>query len=226
MPKSIEGCIVSNELLDSMPIHRIAMSEGRVREIYLNWDGRRFVEELREPAPEVRRYFDDLKLLPGEGCRGEVNPEAPRWMGKAGDALSRGFVLTFDYGYEAPDLYAPWRTDGTLLCFYRHNPSADPYARIGRQDMTSHVDFATIRRAGEEAGLRTIGLTSQAEFLTRLGIAEALPPAPGEIDLEERLARRRAVSELIDPAGLGRIKVLAQAKGVGGDQLRGFAVDA
>jgi SAM-dependent MidA family methyltransferase len=226
MPKSIEGCIVSNELLDSMPVHRIAMSEGRMREIYLNWDGRRFVEELREPAPEVRRYFDDLKLLPGEGCRGEVNPEAPRWMGKAGDALSRGFVLTFDYGYEAPDLYAPWRTDGTLLCFYRHNPSADPYARIGRQDMTSHVDFATIRRAGEEAGLRTIGLTSQAEFLTRLGIAEALPPAHGVIDLEERLARRRAVSELIDPAGLGRIKVLAQAKGVGGDHLRGFAVDA
>ena len=63
---------------------------------------------------------------------------------RPGDA-ERGFVLTLDYGYVATELYAPWRTDGTLLCFYRHNPSGDPYARIGQQDMTSHVDFTTLR---------------------------------------------------------------------------------
>ena len=226
MPMEIEGSVITNELLDSMPVHRVAMTEGAFREIYVNSDGARFVEELREPAAEVHRYFRDLQLLPGEGCRAEVNLEAPDWMRNAGRALKRGFVLTFDYGYDARELYAPWRTDGTLLSFYRHNPSGDPYARIGRQDMTSHVDFTTIRRAGENAGLTTIGLTSQAEFLTHLGIAEALPLPEGEIDLEERLARRRAVSELLDPAGLGRIKVLAQAKGVGDAHLRGFTVDA
>ena len=226
MPGEIQGCVVSNELLDSMPVHRVEMTEGELREIYVNWDGARFVEQLREPAAEVRRYFDDLKLLPGEGCRGEVNLEAPRWMRDSGRSLSGGFVLTLDYGYEARELYAPWRTDGTLLCFYRHNPSGDPYARIGRQDITSHVDFTTLCRAGEDAGLTTIGLTWQAEFLTHLGIADALPLPEGEIDLEERLTRRRAVSELIDPAGLGRIKVLAQAKGVADARLRGFAADA
>jgi len=225
MPGEIEGCIITNELLDSMPVHRVAMTEG-LREVYVNLDGSHFAEEVREPAAEVRRYFDDLKLLPGVGCRAEVNLEAPRWMRDSGRSLSRGFVLTLDYGYEARELYEPWRTDGTLLCFYRHNPSGDPYARIGRQDITSHVDFTTLCRAGEDAGLTTIGLTSQAEFLTHLGIADALPLPEGEIDLEERLARRRAVSELIDPAGLGRIKVLAQAKGVTDAHLRGFAGDA
>lgn len=226
IPLEIEGCVITNELLDSLPVHRVAMREGALREIYVTSDGARFVEEFREPAVEVRRYFNDLKLLPGEGCRAEVNLEAPDWIRKAGRSLKRGFVLTFDYGYEARELYAPWRMDGTLLCFYRHNPSSDPYARIGRQDMTSHVDFTTLQRAGEEAGLRTAGLTSQAEFLTHLGIAEALPPPEGEIDLEERLARRRAISELLDPAGLGRIKVLVQAKGIADAHLRGFSVDA
>ena len=226
MPMEIEGCILTNELLDSMPVHRVAMTEGALREIYVTSNGTRFVEELRDPAAEVRRYLDDVQLLPGDGCRAEVNLEAPNWIRKAGGALRRGFVLTYDYGYEARELYAPWRTDGTLLCFYRHNPSGDPYARIGRQDMTSHVDFTTLRRAGEEAGLTTAGLTSQVEFLAHLGIAEALPPPEGEIDLEERLARRRAVSELLDPAGLGRIKVLVQAKGVEDVHLRGFAGDA
>jgi SAM-dependent MidA family methyltransferase len=223
VPASIEGCVLSNELLDSMPVHRVILRGGDLHEIYVNWDGTHFIEEFRDADGQVPDYFARLDLLPGEGCRAEVNLEAPGWLRRAGAAISRGFLLTFDYGYEAPDLYAPWRTDGTLLCFHKHNPSSDPYARIGRQDMTAHVDFTTLRRAGEETGLATIGLTSQSDFLTNLGIAEALPPPGGEIGLEEHLARRRAVSELLDPAGLGRIRVLAQAKGVGTVRLRGFA---
>jgi len=223
MPSDIEGCIVTNELLDSLPVHRVAVESGHLREVFVSWDGARFVEELRELSTlEIEAYFQRLQLLPGEGCRAEVNPAAAEWMRQAGEALRRGFVLTFDYGYEAEELYAPWRQDGTLLCFYKHNPSGDLYVRIGRQDMTSHVDFTTLHRAGEEAGLRTIGLISQSEFLMNMGIAEAVPPGDSEIALEARLARRRAVSELLDPAGLGRIKVLAEAKDIGDVRLRGF----
>ncbi|HEU5320617.1 MAG TPA: SAM-dependent methyltransferase, partial [Methylomirabilota bacterium] len=176
-----------------------------------------FVEEAGPPStPELAAYFEPLGLLPGEGCTAEVNLAAVQWMRRAARALRSGFLLTFDYGHEAADLYARWRRDGTLLCFYRHNPSGDPYARLGQQDITSHVDFTTLRRAGEEAGLRTIGLVSQSEFLSNVGIAEAMTPAAeGETDLEAYYARRRAVSELLDPAGLGRIRVLLQARGVG-----------
>jgi SAM-dependent MidA family methyltransferase len=226
MPAAIAGCILSNELLDSMPVHQVEVRGGELREVYVNWYDGTFVEEPRDPAPEMTGYFDALGLLPGEGCRAEVNLEAPRWLLAAAGALRHGFVLTFDYGYEASELYAPWRTDGTLLCFYRHNPSGNPYARIGRQDMTSHVDFTTLRRVGEAGGLTTVGMVSQTEFLTGMGITDALPAADAEIGLEERLARRRAVSELTDPAGLGRIRVLAQSKGLGDVRLSGFASDA
>ena len=224
LPDDIEGCLLSNELLDSFPVHRVAVRDGELMEVFVGWDGARFVEELRPPStPEIAAYFRRLGLLPGEGCRAEVNLAAAQWMGRAGRALRRGFVLTFDYGYEAEELYAPWRSDGTLLCFYRHNPSGDPYARLGRQDVTSHLDFTTLRQAGEEAGLQTLALVSQSEFLTNLGIAEALaPPGEGDVNLEEYYARRRAVSELIDPAALGRIRVLVQAKGVGHPRLTGL----
>jgi SAM-dependent MidA family methyltransferase len=88
------------------------------------------------------------------------------------------------------------------------------------------VDFTTLRQAGEEAGLQTLGLTSQSELLANLGIAEALAPlGEGDVNLEEHYARRRAVSELIDPAALGRIRVLVQAKGVGDPRLRGLEGD-
>ena len=227
LPSGIEGCIVTNELLDSLPVHRVATEDGRLREVFVTWDGARFGEELRDPSKlEIETYFERVGLLPSEGCTAEVNLAAIEWMTQAGEALQRGFVLTFDYGYEAEELYAPWRKDGTLLCFYKHNPSGDPYARIGRQDMTSHADFTSVRRSGEKAGLKTTGLVTQSDFLINMGISEAVPPGDGEIGLEEHLARRRAVSELLDPAGLGRIRVLAQAKGVDDVPLRGFASDA
>ena len=104
-------------------------------------------------------------------------------------------MLTFDYGYEAPELYAPWRKDGTLMCFYRHNPSNDPYARIGRQDMTSHVDFTTLMREGEAHGLDVAGFTTQARFLANMGIGAGVEAVARESPeaLEEYYARRRAV---------------------------------
>jgi len=226
LPEDIEGCVFSNELVDSFPVHRVVVQAGELFEIYVGWDGAGFVEELQPPStPAIAQYFQRLELFPGEGCFAEVNLQAMEWMSTVANALRRGFVVTLDYGSEAKDLYAPWRRSGTLLCFYRHNPSNDPYVRIGRQDMTSHVDFTTLIRVGENYGLEMVGIASQAAFLVNLGIAQAWQlPAEGPLALEEYAARRRAVTELIDPAGLGRIKVMILRKGVGPCKLVGLEV--
>ncbi|MBI1884812.1 MAG: SAM-dependent methyltransferase [Chloroflexi bacterium] len=223
-PGSVDGCLLSNEFFDSFPVHRVLARGGRLLEVYVSWDGGRFVEEPDEPStPAIDEYFRRLGLRPGEGCSAEVNLQAPDWMRRAGRALRRGFVVTFDYGYEAVELYAPWRHDGTLMAFYRHSPGSDPYARVGRQDLTSHVDFTSLIAAGREAGLEVAGLVTQSEFLSNLGISDALrPPVEGGPSLEEYYARRRAVTDLIDPAGLGRIRVLVQTKSVGDCRLAGL----
>jgi len=223
LPADIDGCILTNELLDSMPVHRVAVEAGVLREVFVTWGDGQFREELRPPStPGIAAYFEALSLLPGDSCLAEANLEAARWMESAAQSLRRGFLVTFDYGYEASELFAPWRTDGTLLCFYRHNPSADPYARIGHQDMTSHVDFTTLRHIAEEAGLTTIGLKTQSEFLVNLGMLEGIALRGGATNMEEHYARRRAVTELLDPAGLGRIKVLIQSKSIERRELRGL----
>lgn len=222
MPGGIVGCILTNELLDSFAVHRVRMQDNVLSEVFVRFSDDAFVEELR-PAPEdIKSYFNRLELLPGEGCTAEVNLQALDWMRDAGRALETGFVFTFDYGYQALELYAPWRTDGTLLCFYGHNPSSDPYARIGRQDITTHLDFTSLVTAGEKAGLTTIGITTQSEFLERLGIADALAPPSEGTDLESYYARRGQINQLLDPAGLGRIKVLVQSKDAPDTPLTGF----
>ncbi len=225
LPEKIEGCLLSNELLDSFPVHRIAHQDGKLLEIMVTREDGRFEEVTGAPSARIAEYFADLGFWPGDGCVAEVNLQAIDWMASAAQALERGFVLTFDYGYPAEELYSPWRRDGTLLCFYRHNPSSDPYARVGKQDITAHVDFTTLMRTGESHGLETAGFTTQSRFLATLGIGAGVDSVAKESpeELEEYYARRRAVQELIEPGGLGRIRVLAQCRGAETLSLTGFA---
>lgn len=225
LPRGITGCVLSNELVDAFPVHRVVRDGGELREVYVTCESGRFADALGPLSDDaLRRYFDELGLLPGDGCVAEVNLDAVRWIEDVARAVERGYALTFDYGHDAPELYAPWRRDGTLLCFYRQAASSDPYQRIGKQDMTASVDFTTLRRAGERAGLRTIALTDQASFLVRMGIGEGVAAVAQEAaQMEEYFARRRVVMDLIDPGRLGRIKVLLQGKDVPDAPLRGFA---
>ena len=225
LPDRVRGCIVTNELVDALPVHRVVRRGDELLEVYVAHDGDGFRDKVG-PLSDARlqTYFDELGLLPGEGCFAEVNLDAVEWMRSAATALDEGYVLTFDYGYEAADLYAPWRRDGTLLCFYRQSASSDPYQRIGRQDMTTSVDFTTLRREGEAAGLRTVAMTDQADFLVRMGIGDALTAVMQRErpELEEYFARRNVVLDLIDPGKLGRIKVLLQAKNAPHTAFTGF----
>jgi SAM-dependent MidA family methyltransferase len=213
LPAGIEGVVLSNELVDAFPAHRVVRTGAELREVYVKLEGDRFADQLGAlSTPALRSYFDALGLLPGDGHYAEVNLDAIGWMRGVARALSRGYVLTFDYGYEAADLYAPFRRDGTLLCFYRQSASSDPYQRVGKQDMTASVDFTTLKRVGAEAGVAALAMTNQSSFLVRLGIGEGVAAAQGE--LEEYFARRNVVMDLIDPGRLGRIKVLLQGKGL------------
>ena len=211
---SIEGCIISNELLDALPFDRVRKRDGTLWEIRVGYDGDRFIDVEAEPSADILSYFESLGLEPGEGCDAEVNLEAPRWMMQAATSLKRGYILTLDYGYDGPDLYASWRKRGTLLTFYRQTSDEDPYARIGRQDITASIDFTTLVRTGESAGLTTVAQATQAEYLATLGIGDALAQLPAAGELESFYALRRAAIELTDTSGLGRIRVLLQSKGL------------
>lgn len=219
-PDTINGVVLSNEFLDAFPVHRVVRQGDVLREVFVIVqdaavkDGA-FADHLGPlSVPALQSYFDALDVLPGEGCHAEVNLDAIAWMHDIARRLERGYVLTFDYGYEALDLYAPWRKDGTLLCFYQQSASSDPYQRIGKQDMTASVDFTTLKRTGEESGLTTLAITDQSSFLVRLGIGEGIAEAQASSEMEEYFARRNIVMSLIDPARLGRIKVLLQGKDV------------
>lgn len=215
---ALTGLCFSNELVDSFPVHRVVMRAMGLREIFVGWSKGRFIEVEAPPcSPKLDAYFDRLGLRLKDGQRAEVNLKALDWMREVAARLRRAVVLTVDYGHTAADLYAPIRRTGTLLCYYQGSVSDSPYQRVGRQDITAHVDFTSLALVGEEAGLNVTGFTNQLHFLMGLGIESAF--AAQDVDSTASAWMRT----LLRPDGMGTTyKILIQHKGVAAPALAGL----
>jgi len=164
----VTGCILSNELLDNFPVHRVVM-DGALMEVYVDY-ANGFTEVL-QPAPDaLHAYLDELHVALPERYHAEIGLQATTWITEMADALEKGFVLTIDYGFPAFELYQSARSVGTLACYYRHQVHDNPYVHIGNQDITAHVNFSALCHWGARHGLQYCGYTDQSRFLHALGL--------------------------------------------------------
>lgn len=216
--RAVTGLIYSNELVDALPIHRVTVRGGALKEIMVDVADAEFIESLADPStPELGEYLRQQGITLPEGYTTEIHLEAVRWMKSVAQILDRGLVVTIDYGHTAQDYYAPTRRDGTLLCYSRHRIVRDPYTMIGQQDMTAHVNFSALALAGEEHGVSVTGFTNLSHYLIGLGAEEILAEDP--VDKNDL----RRVAELFRPQGFGgTFKVLVQHKGLGAPTLQGL----
>lgn len=215
---AVNGVIFSNELLDALPIHRLGWDARNQR--WFEWgvglNGPQF-EWCRLPDrnpnwPETLAAAgfilspELLAVLP-DGYVLEVSPAARDWWGDAARALGRGRLMTIDYGLLAEQFIAPERQHGTLRAYRRQQVRGEILDAPGDQDLTAHVNFTPLMRAGESAGLRTETYSSQAEFLlaaSRRLWSDGVLPGSSEI---------RQFQALTHPEHLGRsFRVLVQSR--------------
>lgn len=166
----INGCILSNELVDNFSVHQVVM-EDQLMEVFVDYSGG-FNEVLRPANKELVNYFADLNVELPKGFRTEVNLEARFWIEEIAHSLNKGYVITIDYGDISSELYEKHRSSGTLLCYHKHHKNDNPYQFIGEQDITSHVNFSALMNWGDKYGLNYRGMTNQASFLLSLGLKE------------------------------------------------------
>jgi SAM-dependent MidA family methyltransferase len=225
----IVGAVVANEVLDALPVHRVMLVDGRLREVFVGWRDDAPVDIVGEPSTRgltARLEAEGVVLV--EGQQAEVCLALDGWVAGAAGGLDRGLLLLIDYGYPAAELYDPIRRrDGTLRAYVRHTVHDDPYRHVGRQDLTAHVDVTAVERAATRAGLDRLGVTTQAEFLASLGAGEllvALQSAPGTT-MASYLEARSALARMIDPAAMGRFRVMCFGRGLAAEPpLRGLTV--
>jgi SAM-dependent MidA family methyltransferase len=204
LPERFHGAVIANEVVDAMPVHLV------------HWTGRGILERGVGPSLEWADRPASGELL---AAAQRIEPPAPyvseialaarAWMRTMVESLEQGAIFVIDYGFPRHEYYHPQRSTGTLMCHYRHQAHADPFARPGEEDITAHVDFSALAEAALAAGAEILGYASQAQFLVNCGITEVLAEANVENALHYAPIAAQA-QKLLSPAEMGELfKVLA-----------------
>ena len=164
--RNAEGCaiLISNEFVDAFPCRRFELTPQGWREIFLALQGDFWKEEYAQPCEPPASSARDVTFSTGQ--RIEVSHSYREWLGRSLRLLARGSLLTIDYGGTPEEIYYR-RPGGTMRAFFRHEriEGMGIYLRPGRQDLTADVNFVDLQSWGEEFGLETIQLVTQAEFI-------------------------------------------------------------
>ena len=220
LPTLYQGLIVANEVLDAMPVHMVRAGATGVEEAGVTLGDAGFAWDWRPASAELRAAAAALRLPPG--YRTEIQLVACAFVRTLAQAMARGVILVVDYGFPAHEYYHAERGEGTLMCHYRHRAHADPFFLPGLQDITSHIDFSALARAGSEAGLELLGYTGQAQFLINCGITDIMLRISPE-DTMAYVPQAAAAQQLLSPTEMGELfKVIALGKGYAAP-LAGFA---
>jgi SAM-dependent MidA family methyltransferase len=218
--EKLHGVIFGNELLDAMPVHRFGWDAkaGQWFEWGVRLDDEKFTwtrcpnRERRHPAGEIPAFPEIppelLAVLP-DSYTIEVSPAAENWWRGAAEIPAHGKLLAIDYGFTAEEQISPVRQHGTVRAYYRHHVSDDLLANAGEQDLTAHVNFSAVQKAGEAAGLRTDYFCTQPQFLTRILSAAMKKNFFGEWSAKQT----RQFQTLTHPEHLGHaFRVLVQSR--------------
>jgi SAM-dependent MidA family methyltransferase len=212
LPAHFCGVILGNEVLDALPVELVHWTAEAPLSRGVMLEGETFGWRDRPIAdPILRARADALNLAPG--YLSEINLAADALIASLAECLERGLILMIDYGFGQGEYYHPQRHMGTLRAHYRHRALDDPFTLPGLCDITAHVDFSAVARAGVAARLELSGYASQASFLLNSGLIELLTQTP-PADAAAYLPQSNAVQRLVSPAEMGELfKVIGLSKG-------------
>ncbi|MES2450645.1 MAG: SAM-dependent methyltransferase [Pseudomonadota bacterium] len=171
--------VIANEFFDALPIRQLVRALDVWHERFVACQDLLFLPIAGRQVPD-EIIPDALRDAP-PGSVIETSPASVAVMRALAGAVTRqgGAVLAIDYGYEGPAI-------GDTLQAVRGHRFANPFDLPGEQDLTAHVDFATLAAAAQAEGVHAFGPIGQGALLSALGIdarAAALAgAAPGRAE--------------------------------------------
>ena len=164
LPTDAPLLIIANEFFDALPYRQYINTYYGWRERMVRHDGENFA-----PVPGEKPAEDSVPEHLHQAIAGSIYETSPAGLVIAralAGKISRqgGAMLAIDYGHE------DYAAGDTLQALNAH-AYADVFSDPGRNDLTAHVDFTSLGRAGKLGGTRIQGPVSQSYFLGTMGIA-------------------------------------------------------
>lgn len=201
--------ILANEFFDALPIRQVVKTGSKWWEVLLgvSEDGGRLQPRICGETEALMTYIPASLASAPEDAVVEISPSRTRAVEEIAERLRRapGFALIIDYGPAESAV-------GETLQAIGPQGFADPYSAPGAVDLSSHVDFGSLKRAAENAGISAHGPITQKDFLERLGINERADMLKGGANAAQRAEIDSTLMRLMAPAQMGTLfKVLALA---------------
>lgn len=211
LPENFKGLVLANEVLDALPVHIVQAGENGQQELGVTSEGEVFRWKAGEITSNGLKDKASALNLPA-GYKTEICLVAHGLLASLAGMLAEGVLLLIDYGFPRHEYYHAQRSQGTLMCHYRHYAHDDPFHYPGLQDITAHVDFTAVAEAGVASGLQLQGYCSQAQFLINCGITGLLQQvSPSDAAVYAAVAAQ--AQKLLSPAEMGELfKVIALGK--------------
>lgn len=221
LPEKISGAVIANEVLDALPVHLLRWIDGGIYERGVKSDGTNF--SWQEQPSENSALLEAAQTISvPDNYLSEISLSSKGLIISLCESLQQGALLFIDYGFGAGEYYHIQRSEGTLMCHYRHHVHDDPFFLPGLQDITAHVDFTAVTQSAINSNVFLLGYTTQAHFLINCGVTDFLAESNPE-KLRDYLSLTTQLQKLTSPAEMGELfKVIALGKGLE-QPLRGFA---
>ncbi len=202
LPDDAPLIIVANEFFDALPIHQyVRVADGWRERMVERRDG--VLTPVAGDMPADDTIPPSLQSQP-EGAIVETTPVSAAIMQRCAFRLARqgGAMLAVDYGYAGP-------AAGDTLQAVKAHRFVDAFADPGEVDLTAHVDFTALAVAAQNAGVSASPLTTQGDWLRRLGIDARLQSLTNAAPARaEELKGQR--DRLVEPRAMGDLfKVMA-----------------
>jgi NADH dehydrogenase [ubiquinone] 1 alpha subcomplex assembly factor 7 len=197
LPDDAPLLVVANEFFDALPIRQLVRAADGWHERLVACQDVLFLPVTGKPVPDEVVPETLRDAAPGSVI--ETAPAAVTTMRALARRLVQqgGAAIVVDYGYEGPAV-------GDTLQAVRGHGYANPFDTPGEQDLTAHVDFATLLAAAAAEGAQVHGPIEQGMLLTALGVDARLVAlsraAPARADT--LLAAR---NRLVQPDQMGRL---------------------
>jgi NADH dehydrogenase [ubiquinone] 1 alpha subcomplex assembly factor 7 len=203
LPEDGAFLIVANEFFDTLPIHQLIRGGQDWHERRVACQDTLFLPVADKSVPEslIPKTLRDAPA----GSIIESSPASVAVVTALAKRLNAqgGAALIIDYGYDGPAI-------GETLQAVKGHRYANPFDTPGEQDLSAHVDFATLGAAATLAGAEVSGPVAQGAWLGALGshlraaaLAKASPARADEIgEAQQRLTQPDAMGMLFRAVAL------------------------
>jgi NADH dehydrogenase [ubiquinone] 1 alpha subcomplex assembly factor 7 len=207
--------IIANEFFDALPIKQFVMDEDGLHERRIDWNETSQEFVFIKGAAGLQLAKSGQNIPPGTVM--EQCPAARLIMRSLAARLKEhgGAALIIDYGYLGD---AHRDTLQAVKSHSFHPVLRDP----GQADITAHVDFQSLLAIAREGGIYSAPLSTQGEFLVRMGAEKRVEQLLKSATGEQRDAIVSGVERLISSQAMGELFKVMAVSSLPHSELPGF----